>query len=205
MPARNNLVGCIFGRWTVADYHGSSGQGAMWNCVCDCGTRKPVHASSLTTGRSLSCGCWQRESLALSKAQHGHNRRSTGQSPTYKSWRNMLKRCNDPKQTGYKNYGGKGIKVCEAWKSFDAFLADMGERPEGKTLDRIDGNGDYTKENCRWMDMREQANNRSNNHLLTHDGETHTVAEWARILGIPDGTIRARLFRGLSDEDALAV
>jgi hypothetical protein len=115
----------------------------------------------------------------------------------------MLKRCNDPKQTGYQNYGGKGIKVCEDWKTFEGFLADMGERGEGKTLDRIDSNGNYEKSNCRWFDMKEQANNRSNNHLLTHNGETHTVAQWAEKLGIKDGTIRARLFRGFSTEDAL--
>jgi hypothetical protein len=115
----------------------------------------------------------------------------------------MLRRCNDPKQTGYQNYGGKGVTVCEDWKTFEGFLADMGEREDGKTLDRIDGNGNYEKSNCRWFDMKEQANNRSNNHLLTHNGETHTVAQWAEILGIKDGTIRGRLFRGFSTEDAL--
>lgn len=176
----------------------------MWLCRCDCGTERAVHAASLLSGKSISCGCWQRDFLALEKPKHGHNRRGN-QSLTYKSWRNMLRRCNDPKHGSYHNYGGRGIKVCEEWRSFEVFLSDMGERPEGKTLDRIDGNKGYSKENCRWMDMREQANNRANNHLLTHNGETHTIAEWARILGVADGTIRARVHRGFSDADALAI
>ena len=150
----------------------------------------------------MSCGCFASEIATATHTTHGHNKRS-GQSPTYKSWRNMLRRCTDVKHPSYANYGGRGISVCEEWMVFSGFLRDMGERPETKTLDRIDSNGNYEKSNCRWLDMKEQANNRSSNHLLTHNGETHTVAQWAEKLGIKDGTIRARLFRGFSVEDAL--
>lgn len=203
MPARKNLVGCVFERWTVLEYAGPGTVGATWRCRCECGTERVVNANSLMAGTSASCGCFASEMAGATHTIHGHNSRTRGQSPTYISWRSMLKRCNDPRQPGYQNYGGKGIKVCEEWKSFEKFLADMGERPEGKTLDRIDGNGNYEKSNCRWFDMTEQANNRSNNHHLTYKCETHTVAQWAKILNIPVGTIRARLFRGFGTEDAL--
>lgn len=199
MPKRIELTGLEFGRWTVLGYHGSSGQGAMWNCRCKCGTERPTYASSLLSGRSKSCGCDRDGSVV-----HGHNRKS-GQSPTYKAWRNMVRRCTDPNHPSYRNYGGKGIKVCREWRRFDGFLSDMGERPDGKTLDRIDSSKGYSKNNCRWITMQEQGNNRANNHRITHNGETHTVAEWARILGIKDGTIRARLSRGFSDSEALRV
>lgn len=203
MPAIKNLIGCEFGRWTVLEYCGSSGQGAMWTCKCQCGTIKNIRSASLLNGRSTSCGCYARDSLAKRATQHGHNTRKTGQSPTYKSWRAMLKRCDDPKQNGYHNYGGKGIKVCDEWRSFECFLRDMGERPDCKTLDRIDNSLGYTKENCRWMSMKEQANNRSTNTRLTHQGKTHTISEWADILGIKRVTISTRLFRGASIENAL--
>lgn len=202
MPARKNLVGCVFERWTVVEYAGPGSSCAQWLCRCSCGVERVVNSASLVSGRSSSCGCFAKEMASINSMSHGHNTNS-GQSPTYKSWRSMLRRCNDPKQPGYKNYGGKGIKVCEEWKVFSNFLADMGEREIGKTLDRIDGNGNYEKGNCRWFDMKEQANNRSNNHHLTHNGETHTVSQWAEKLNISDGTIRARLFRGFSTEDAL--
>lgn len=201
MPAIKNLIGCIFGRWEVLEYAGSSGQGAKWRCRCECGTERPVNASALISGKSSSCGCAARDANSLA-ARHGHMRGGK-QSPTYSAWRSMLRRCSDAAHPSYANYGGRGIKVCERWKSFEAFLEDMGDRPEGKTLDRVNGNGDYCKENCRWLTMKEQANNRANNHLLSYRGETRTVSQWASVLGIREGTIRSRLFRGATDEEAL--
>lgn len=201
MPSLKNLVGCIFGRWEVLEYAGTSGQGAKWRCKCECGTERPVNAAALLSGKSTSCGCLMREANSLA-AKHGHMRGGK-QSPTYSVWRSMLRRCSDPAHPSYRNYGGKGIKVCDRWMVFDAFLEDMGARPDGKTLDRIDGNKGYSKENCRWFTMTEQANNRANNHRLTYRGESHTVSQWAVILGIREGTIRSRLFRGASDEEAL--
>lgn len=204
MPARKNLIGCVFGRWSVLDYFGSSGQGAMWACKCECGTEKPVHASSLLHGKSVSCGCYMREATAEFHTTHGHNTRERGQSPTYKSWRNMLRRCTDTKHPSYANYGGRGITVCDEWKLFSNFLADMGEREDTKTLDRIDSNKGYSKANCQWMTMREQANNTARNTFLTHEGETLTIAEWARKIGIAESAIRARVYRGKSAAEALS-
>lgn len=202
MPARKNLTGCVFGRWSVVDYAGPGQVGATWLCKCLCGTDRVVNAGSLLAGTSTSCGCVSTEKLVGRNTTHGHN--TKGQSPTYRTWRAMLRRCNDPTHTSYSNYGGKGIKVCDEWKSFDRFLEDMGERPEGKTLDRIDGDGFYSKDNCRWMDMQEQANNRVNNHHLQFQGKSLTIAEWARELGINVSTIRVRLLRGKSTEEALS-
>lgn len=204
MPARKNLVGCVFGRWEVLSYGGPGAVGATWLCRCDCGNERAVNASSLLAGTSASCGCVGLQKFVQRATKHGHNRRTTtGRSTTYDTWAGMLRRCKDERHPSYRNYGGKGVTVCDGWKSFGVFLSDMGERPEGKTLDRIDNNKGYSKDNCRWMTMLEQGNNRANNHHLTHNGETHTIAEWSRILGIKVGTIRARVCRGLSDEDAL--
>lgn len=202
MPARKNLIGCVFGKWTVIDYAGPGTVGATWNCSCECGTSRRVNASSLLAGTSTSCGCSGAEALGLRMTVHGHL--SGGKhSPTYTVWRGMLRRCSDQTHPSYANYGGKGVAVCERWKLFEAFLEDMGERPDGKTLDRVDGSKGYSKSNCRWFTMKEQANNRANNHLLTFRGETHNIAEWATILGIKEGTIRARVCRGATDDEAL--
>jgi hypothetical protein len=199
MPVRAELAGQSFGLWKVLRYHGSSGQGAMWVCRCECGTERPTYASALLHGKSLSCGC-----VRPGAERHGHNRRfGGGRSPTYKAWANMLRRCKDPNHPSFRNYGGKGIGVCAEWLKFENFLRDMGERPEGKTLDRKDGSKGYNKSNCRWQTMLEQGNNRSNNRRIAYMGETHTVAQWARILRIKEGTIRARLSRGFTDIEAL--
>jgi hypothetical protein len=119
-------------------------------------------------------------------------------------WAKMRSRCNNPKCPGYINYGARGITVCDRWNhSFEAFLEDMGEPPKGYTLDRIDVNKGYSKENCRWADSKQQANNRRSNVLLTIDGVTHTATEWAEINGLNPKTVRERLRRGWTPEEAL--
>lgn len=122
----------------------------------------------------------------------------------YNTWHAMKKRCNCPTSVDYPDYGGRGIKVCERWSAFANFLADMGERPTAKhTLDRIDNEGDYTPENCRWATLIEQARNKRNNRLLTHAGEALTLPEWSERTGIETGTLFARLRRGWSAERTL--
>lgn len=105
----------------------------------------------------------------------------------------MKQRCLDPKAISYPRYGGLGIKFCDEWRSFANFLADMGERPQGKSLDRIDPKGDYCKENCRWADIKQQANNRTNNRYLTHKGITQSVSEWAQATGLNASLIIKRV------------
>lgn len=115
----------------------------------------------------------------------------------------MIGRCHNPNSSGYSSYGGRGITVCERWRDFANFLADMGERPEGKTLDRIDGSLGYFPENCRWATVGEQNRNTRRNHNVTYNGETHCVSEWARRAGISHETLRGRLAKGWSMDRAL--
>jgi len=122
----------------------------------------------------------------------------------YKSWSNMLSRCNNPKSTGYEYYGGRGIKVCEEWGSLKKFVEDMGERPEGYSIDRIDVDGDYERGNCRWASWRTQSTNRTNNHYISHKGICKTVSEWADDIGIPQNTLLYRIRRGWSKEEYLS-
>jgi hypothetical protein len=126
-------------------------------------------------------------------------------SPEYLTWRNMLRRCNNPADDSYKYYGGRGIKVCQRWaSSYEAFLQDMGERPDGKSLDRIDVNGDYSPNNCRWADSNTQHNNRRDNRLINHQGVCMTLTEWARSLGIRADTLARRIdVHGFTIERAL--
>lgn len=166
----------------------------FWLCKCECGTIKEIDAFPLSKGITVSCGCYNKE-VNSNRAIHGHNRKNGKKSPTYNTWAKMNDRCNSPKCSEYKWYGGRGITVCDRWKSFVTFLADMGERPEGKTLDRKDCNGNYEPSNCRWITQKEQANNTRRNVLITFNDKTKTVAEWADLLGLKYDTLYYRLFR----------
>ena len=125
-------------------------------------------------------------------------------SKTYSSWRSILSRCNYPNAIGYHRYGGRGIVVCDRWKNFNNFLADMGERPDGTTLDRINNDGNYETGNCRWATTEEQNSNRADNHFITLDDKTLTVRQWSRFLGISVSTIMNRLHRGYTVEKVLS-
>lgn len=135
--------------------------------------------------------------------KHGHSPWKFPPSPTYNSWRGMLERCKNASHTSYHNYGGRGIKVCDRWSDFQNFLEDMGPRPEGMSLDRKDPNGHYCPENCRWATDEEQARNRSDNRMLTYDGRTQCLADWAKELGIVSASLLERLNTGWSVEQAL--
>lgn len=156
MPKIVVAPGRRFGRLVAVRKEGKVGTRALWVCQCDCGAETRALGSNLTVGDTTSCGCRRREGLGL---KHGHNCKNTP-TPTYSSWRAMHERCRLPSHVAWKNYGGRGIRVCARWAQFENFLADMGERPEGLTLDRIDVNGDYEPENCQWATRAQQVANR---------------------------------------------
>lgn len=137
----------------------------------------------------------------LDQTSHGHC--TNGLSPTYNSWRKMLERCNNSKDISYHNYGARGIEVCEKWRTFAGFLEDMGDRPEGTSLDREDVEGMYELKNCRWSTKKVQANNCRTNRRITVKGITKTMTEWSDITGVKVGTIWQRLSRGKTPEQAL--
>lgn len=189
---RQALTGQQFGRLTALEVapsrHTSKTTYGYWLCECECGTQLEVLTSNLTGGNSRSCGCLSRDAKQGNQRghKHGHN---TGNSPTYRSWNAMLKRCRNPNPW----YSDRGITFDPRWQSFENFLVDMGERPQGCTLDRIDNDGPYSPENCRWATPVVQCNNKSNHQYVTHKGRTQTVAQWAREVGLPANVLGNRI------------
>lgn len=173
----------------------------LWLCRCDCGTEFKVLGKSLRTGNTKSCGCFKLESLTTNPRALKH-----GRSPEWQSWSGMIRRCHEPRATGYKRYGGRGITVCDRWRGEDGlanFIADMGPRPKGYELDRIDNDQGYFKENCRWGTRRQQARNRRDTRLITLNGKTQCLKDWLAEFGILDPTFRYRVKAGWTIERAL--
>lgn len=168
-------------------------------CRCDCGTTTTTRVSRLVGGNCRSCGCYRRDVATV----HGMTARAD-KRPVYFVWNSMIGRCLRPSDTNYPRYGARGITVDPDWLVFEHFLRDMGEPPPGMTLDRRDTRGPYSKANCRWATRRTQANNKTNNRLIEHDGRRQTLAQWARETGVGRSTINARLVLGWPVERALS-
>lgn len=195
-----NLVispGMQFSRLTVIREAGrDSRQYVMWECRCECGAITTVNSGHLRSGNTKSCGCLSRDTTTARNIRHG----MTG-TRVYRIWEHIHKRCSNPNHEDYENYGGRGIKVCDRWKSFENFYADMGVPPtDTHSIDRRDANGDYSLENCRWATSVEQANNRRSTPYLELNGVRKSRMDWSRELGISPGTIKARQRLGWTDE-----
>lgn len=197
MPIED-LSGKRFGNLTAQTRIG--GPRNLWDCICDCGQSKKARAHSLKIGGTTHCGCKLLENMSACRIQHGMiNTRQ------YTCWQNMKHRCTNPKSKQWHNYGGRGIKICDRWlESFENFWEDMkdGYAPN-LTIERKDNDGNYTKKNCIWITKREQHQNKRTNHLLTVDGRTQNVRQWAIEKGITPETIHARLRLGWAVEDAV--
>jgi hypothetical protein len=196
---RSNLSGQRFGMLLVVQRDVTkNGPNSYWTCLCDCGKSVVICRPSLR--KKTSCGCDTKRLIGLATATHRRTR-----TPLYRVWSTMIDRCHRPNTTSYPRYGARGIRVCERWRhSFENFLADMGERPsDSHSIDRIDSNGNYCPENCRWATMTEQARNTRANRIIEFDGVTLCLIEWAERTGIEAGTIARRLRTGWSVSDAL--
>lgn len=191
-----DLVGQRFGMLVVEKRIGSiAGNTGMkqvwWHCLCDCGGEKDICTGNLRNSQRKSCGC----------LQDGFLKRN---GPEYQVWKNLMARCYNPKDPEYKNYGTRGISVVSEWHKFRKFFTDMGKRPSAKySIDRIDNDGDYSPENCRWVTMKQQANNRRSNVFIEYLGERRTLSQWADRFGISKQIIYNRRNRGLTGEEAL--
>ena len=191
-----NLTDKRFGRLTVISRAQNNGRHVVWLCQCDCGNMTTIQATNLSGGRSTSCGCYQKEIVTTHNMSH---------SPEHVAWTAMKSRCYTKSNVSYKYYGERGVTVCERWlHSFENFFSDMGNKPSREhSLDRIDTFGNYSPDNCRWVEREIQSNNRRNNHRLTFGEETKTVSQWARTIKLSKSCIAYRLSSGWSIEDTL--
>lgn len=188
-----DLTGMKFGRLTVIGRCGQTSSGnAKWECECECGNSTVSQSFHLRSGQTQSCGCLQRELTSKRAVRHGMSR-----TPTWNSWDAMVARCYRKTHGAYEKYGGRGITVCERWLRFENFYADMGDRPPGKTLDRINSNGNYESDNCRWATYVEQSLNRGDfNVSVTTDEVRLTVKEYAKVSGLHIQTIYKQIKKG---------
>ena len=195
-----DLVGLKFNRWTVVSEAEKRGKHRYLTCKCDCGTVREVAYGPLTSRHSKSCGCWKTDERC-SRVTHGHHRRGA-KSPEYTVWDSMWQRCTNQNHKNFHHYGGRGIKVCDRWKSFEAFFEDMGERPPLMTLDRIENSQGYSPSNCRWASQSQQLLNTRRTKFIEYGGRTQAMKTWATEIGINYSTLSERIRKGWSVERA---
>lgn len=196
-----DLTGQAFERLTVHHLVGVSPlRKATWCCLCVCGRTVVVEGASLRSQNTRSCGCLVHETVNAGQFSRQHGK--TG-SRVFRIWSGMRNRCCNPRAVDFRRYGGRGITVCERWMVFAAFYADMGDPPRGTTLDRRDNNRGYDATNCRWATALEQGNNKRNNRMVTFDGVTLSVSQWARCKGLTYTALLGRLDQGWDLDKAL--
>ena len=180
------MVGERFGRLTVVAELYKYGRGSIWKCACDCGGTVDVRGSDLRAGEKRSCGC----------AHHGYGRSGKKRSPTYSCWAHMVQRCINPNDAEFKNYGARGITVCERWRDFRGFLSDMGEKPSDRSLERVDNRNGYEPGNCVWATSQQQSRNTRRNVWVELEGEIMVLNDAAKKLRIAPTTLYMRIARG---------
>jgi hypothetical protein len=195
-----DISGQKFGMWTVVERRGSMPYGgAGYLCRCDCGSEKLIGATTLRKGNSTGCGCVSLQLLVKRSTTHGLTNH-----PLYGAWCRMKDRCYYEKHLHFDRYGGRGIKVCERWLTFENFYSDnLGRWKPGLTLDRENNDGDYSPDNCRWTTRLVQTRNRSNTVKMTLNGETLSIGEWAERIGVSRNALYLRRRMGWSDERSL--
>lgn len=200
------IIGRRFGRLVALSLHHVRGNQRYIECRCDCGNLSIVCSANLSSGATQSCGCLMTEARLRQTHNGIAKKHGLAGTPIYNTWHSMVERCTDPLCAAWRYYGGRGIEVCERWLQFEQFYKDMGERPDGTTLERINVNGNYEPGNCTWATWTEQARNRTNNLWLTFDGREQLLIEWAEELDLPYRVIYKRIYeRGWSVDDALTV
>lgn len=204
-------TGQVFGRWTIVDevitdVRGKGRPRRRFQCKCSCGVLGEVNLSALVGSTSRSCGCYRAESSASRSLKHGNCNRE-GKTAEYNSWYAMHVRCSpNPNSRQYSLYYGRGIRICERWMSAENFLADMGKKPGLEySLDRIDNDGNYELSNCRWATPKEQARNRTNNHMIEICGVVKPLAVWCEEYGIKQHIAGTRIRRGWRKVDAITL
>ncbi len=189
-----DLTGTRVGRWLVVRRLANSERGGtQWLCRCDCGTEREVGGIRLRDASSQSCGCLRADVSSSGNFKHGHSPSGRQPSPTYQSWVGMTQRCGNPNHKNFSDYGGRGISVCERWSKFADFLADMGERPPGMSIERVNNDGDYEPGNCKWASVEEQALNKRSSRIIEFNGRRMTLGEWANDLDISHGALAERI------------
>lgn len=210
-----DLNGKTFGRLRVLRLNCVGGAGAMWHCACECGAELCVYGHLLRRGQVKSCGCLRKDvgtaalaAYAASGAPHAAlkhgDSKASGPTSEWTAWYSMRKRCENPRNAAYVDYGGRGIAVCERWSDYPKFLEDVGRKPSPEhTLERIRVNEGYKPDNVRWATRVEQARNRRNTYYIECDGVRRSLAEWSEKTGLKNTTIRARLRSGWTEKEAL--
>lgn len=188
------MIGQKFSRWTVIS-QATTAHGFRWLCRCECGTEKIVRQDQLKRGISKSCGCWKSEVAKKQITELSTTHGLSNQSRTYGIWKDMRKRCNNENHKSYKYYGGRGIKVCPEWDSYETFLTDMGEAPDGLSIDRKNNEGNYEPNNCHWVDRKSQSNNMRSNIMFRYNGEVRTLKQWCDHFGVSYHTVWQRIFK----------
>ena len=194
-----DLTGQKFGRILVLGYVGRSNSKAVWSCRCDCGNTATPTVGALEKGRTVSCGCYSLEAFTQRVTKHNMSR-----SRLYHKWTNIISRCEYTKNQHYVHYGGRGITVCDRWRNFENFLADMGPRPGPEySIERIDNDLGYSPENCKWATRSQQNENTRRNHILEYEGEQLTISQWAKRQELTVAALNGRLRLGWNIKDAL--